>query len=159
MKQQTAIFLWTILACGGCSSKTKPTITGNEARTLIEKQQQVFMDRFKANDSTGIANIYTADAKVMNAGKPAVAGRDSIVSFFGSIFKSGTKRITVLTNDTWQTEDMIVEDGKWIMADSNGVEYDHGKYLILWKKENGTWKKFRDCHNSDIYPLAPTPER
>ena len=49
---------------------------------------------------------------------------------------------------------MIVEEGKWTMADEDGNGYDHGKYLILWKMEDGKWKKFRDCHNSDIYPVA-----
>jgi hypothetical protein len=49
---------------------------------------------------------------------------------------------------------MIVEEGKWVMADKESNQYDHGKYLILWKMEDSKWKKFRDCHNSDIYPLS-----
>ena len=40
------------------------------------------MDAFKKGDSIGVANVYTADAKVMNAGMPAAEGRDRIVRFF-----------------------------------------------------------------------------
>jgi ketosteroid isomerase-like protein len=110
------------------------------------------MDLFKKSDSTGVANLYTADAKVMNAGQPAAESRDDIVRFFGSIFKTQPLIITVKTISAWNSNDMIVEEGKWIMADKEAKPMTIKKYLILWKMENGIWKKFRDCHNSDIYP-------
>ena len=60
--------------------------------------------------------------------------------------------ITTKTLGVWNNTNTIVEEGKWMMANKEGEAYDHGKYLILWKMEDGKWKKFRDCHNSDIYP-------
>jgi len=127
-------------------------LSSAEAYKTVKQQQQLFMDLFKKRDSTGVAGLYTADAKVMNAGQPAAEGRDNIIRFFGSIFKTRPLIITVKTISVWNSKNMIVEEGKWIMADKDGKAYDHGKYLILWKMENSTWKKFRDCHNSDIYP-------
>ena len=99
-----------------------------------------------------MAGIYTHDAKVMNAGMPAAEGRENIIHFFGRIFKGGPLMITTKTLGVWNNSNTIVEEGKWIMANKEGEAYDHGKYLILWKMEDGKWKKFRDCHNSDIYP-------
>jgi hypothetical protein len=36
----------------------------------------------------------------------------------------------------------------------NGAS-DRGKYVEVWKKENGTWKATRDIFNSDMPPAAP----
>lgn len=142
------------LSAGSDTVNAKTALDSVDAAKAVEKGQQRFMDFFKKGDSTGVAGIYTTDAKVMNAGSPAVQGRDNIIHFFGKIFSSGPKIITVKANGVWSNSDMIVEEGKWIMANKDGKEYDHGKYLILWKIEDGEWKKFRDCHNSDIYPLS-----
>jgi ketosteroid isomerase-like protein len=143
------------IACNNSAEHLKskgPELSSEEAYKTVVQGQQLFMNLFKKGDSTGVAGLYTTDAKVMNAGQPAAEGRDNIIRFFGSIFKTGPLIITVKTISVWDREDMIVEEGKWIMADKEGKAYDHGKYLILWKMEDGAWKKFRDCHNSDIYP-------
>jgi ketosteroid isomerase-like protein len=133
-------------------TKIEPGVDSTEAAKTVAGEQQVFMDAFRKGDSIGVANVYTTDAKVMNAGMPAAEGRVSIIHFFGRIFKNGPLKITTKTLGVWNNATMIVEEGQWLMADKNGETYDHGKYLILWKMEDGKWKKFRDCHNSDIYP-------
>jgi ketosteroid isomerase-like protein len=162
MKQFLLLNIAPLLLFNACSDfssvrhapETKPVVDSAIAKKAVEEGQQIFINLFRNGDSIGVANVYTVDAKVMNAGNPAVEGRDSIIKFFGKIFRSGTKIITVKTIGVWNSADIIVEEGKWIMADKDAKEYDHGKYLILWKMEDGKWKKFRDCHNSDIYPLA-----
>lgn len=160
--KKVLLFLALLLILAACKNsttekniaETKSAIDLNGAIKVVENAQQIFTDLFKKGDSFGVANIYTIDAKVMNAGSPAAEGRDSIIKFFGKIFRSGPKIITVKTIGVWNSTNIIVEEGKWIMADKRGNEYDHGKYLILWKMEDGKWKKFRDCHNSDIYPIT-----
>jgi len=114
------------------SGTTQPGIDSTGAAKAVAAEQQVFMDAFRKADSISVADVYTHDAKVMNAGMPAM--------------------ITTKTLGVWNNSNTIVEEGKWIMANKEGEAYDHGKYLILWKMEDGKWKKFRDCHNSDIYP-------
>jgi ketosteroid isomerase-like protein len=163
MRQACTNFLLVIacaLAFAACknpspapgTTKTQPGIDSTEAARTVAAEQQVFMDAFRKGDSIGVANVYTTDAKVMNAGMAAAEGRVSIIHFFGRIFKNGPLLITTKTLGVWNNGAMIVEEGQWLMADKNGKAYDHGKYLILWKMEDGKWKKFRDCHNSDIYP-------
>ena len=127
-----------VLMIAGCNTSSpgsgtaQPTIDSTRAAKAVATEQQVFMDAFRKADSISVADVYTHDAKVMNAGMPAM--------------------ITTKTLGVWNNTNTIVEEGKWIMANKEGEAYDHGKYLILWKMEDGKWKKFRDCHNSDIYP-------
>ena len=35
------------------------------------------------------------------------------------------------------------------MTDKSGKEIDKGKYIVLWKMEDGKWKLHRDIFNSD----------
>ena len=144
-----------IAGCNTSSSGSGTNETGIDstgAAKAVAAEQQVFMDAFRKGDSISVADIYTDDAKVMNAGMPAAEGRENIIHFFGRIFKGGPLMITTKTLGVWNNTNTIVEEGKWTMANKEGEAYDHGKYLILWKMEDGKWKKFRDCHNSDIYP-------
>jgi ketosteroid isomerase-like protein len=153
MRQAYTIILFiacalVFIACKDTSKpdtdKTHPDIDSIQAAKVVATMQQVFMDAFRKGDSIAVANVYTGDAKVMNAGMPAAEGRDSIIHFFGRIFKNGPLMITTKALGVWTNTGMIVEEGKWIMADKNGDAYDHGKYLILWKMED-------DCHNSDLH--------
>ena len=51
---------------------------------------------------------------------------------------------------------MVSEVGSYSMTDKSGKEIDKGKYIVLWKMEDGKWKLHRDIFNSDMPPMAPT---
>jgi len=51
---------------------------------------------------------------------------------------------------------MVNEVGSYSMTDKKGKEIDKGKYIVLWKMEDGKWKIHRDVFNSDMPPMAPT---
>ena len=48
---------------------------------------------------------------------------------------------------------MLAEEGIFTFADKGGTALDKGKYIVLWKKEDGKWKLFGDCYNFDL-PVA-----
>jgi len=43
-----------------------------------------------------------------------------------------------------------VEEGEYTFMGEDGEQLDKGKYIVLWKMEDGKWKLFRDCYNSDL---------
>ena len=47
----------------------------------------------------------------------------------------------------------ITEEGLFEIKTKDDVQIDKGKYIVLWKKEDGKWKLHRDLSNSDL-PLA-----
>lgn len=47
----------------------------------------------------------------------------------------------------------LISGSKLLILDKDGKQLDKGKYIVLWKKEEGKWKLFRDCYNSDL-PLS-----
>lgn len=124
------------------------------ARKVVEDASQELMERLKNGDSTGFSNLFTTDAKVLPSGGSAVSGRDAIRTLFGSFIRAGFTNLALTTIDVWGNEFFIVEEGSYKVADTRGKELDHGKYLKLWKMDDGKWKLFRECFNSDVPPAS-----
>ncbi len=130
------------------AEEAKPKFDLTVAKTEIEAANKEFMKLVAAGDSVGIANAYTTDGKVMFAGAPSVVGRANIQTTFSRIINSGVTKIDLQTKDVFGTEDLLVEEGEvTVFVGDNAVAEE--KYIILWKKEDGKWKLFRDIANSN----------
>tara|TARA_B100000959_G_scaffold285684_1_gene361281 strand:- start:4739 stop:4918 length:180 start_codon:yes stop_codon:yes gene_type:complete len=46
--------------------------------------------------------------------------------------------------------DKIIEVGKFTLEGAEGQTIDHGKYIVIWKNEDGQWKVHRDIINSSL---------
>jgi uncharacterized protein (TIGR02246 family) len=144
-----------ILAFQSCTDQVQdePTSVKSEfnlstAKTEIEEANKNLMALIAAGDSVGVANLYTADAKVMFAGAPSVVGRASIQSKFSSILTSGVTKINLETKEVFGNEDLLAEEGQ-VTVYVKDMAVAEEKYIILWKKEDGQWKLFRDIANSN----------
>jgi ketosteroid isomerase-like protein len=47
-------------------------------------------------------------------------------------------------------ENFVTEEGLFEIKTKEDAPIDKGKYLVLWKKEDGKWKLHRDISNSDL---------
>jgi ketosteroid isomerase-like protein len=115
----------------------------------IEEANKAFMAFVAAGDSVGLANAYTIDAKFMGAGGPSVEGRADIQTAMSNIVQAGITRVDIRLENVYGTEELIAEEGEltlFVGDDSVAVE----KYIVLWKKEDGQWKLFRDIFNSNL---------
>ncbi|GAB3645868.1 hypothetical protein GCM10028791_04850 [Echinicola sediminis] len=129
----------------------EPMFDLSAAKMEIEAQNQKFMDFFSASDSAGLAGLYAQDAKFMMEGAPAISGRMNIQSTFSGLMQSDITKVELKLVDLWGTEDLLVEEGEYTLHVGD-TEADHGKYLVLWQKEDGEWKLFRDISNSNLSP-------
>jgi ketosteroid isomerase-like protein len=119
------------------------------ARTEIEAANKQFMTLLAVANSIGIGNLYTQDAKIMMSGAPSISGIENIQATFSGMVKSGISKVNLRTIEVWGTEDLITEEGEYSLF-AGEAEVDKGKYLVLWKKEDGNWKLFRDILNTDL---------
>jgi ketosteroid isomerase-like protein len=51
-------------------------------------------------------------------------------------------------------KNLVVEEGTYNFPDGKGGSVDKGKFIALWKQEDGKWKLYREIWNTDI-PPAP----
>jgi uncharacterized protein (TIGR02246 family) len=148
------LFVSLIISCDEKGQKMKdgsatPAFDLATARAEIEAANKAFMALVAAGDSVGLANFYTQDAKFMNAGAPAVSGRKNIQSAMSGIIQSGITKVDLRLNDVWGTEDLLVEEGELSLF-AGDTEVAQEKYIVVWKKEDGKWKLFRDIFNSNL---------
>jgi ketosteroid isomerase-like protein len=156
------IMLFAFTSCSDKKSKSAETDNKtNEssfdlaaARKAVDEGNQSLMDLLKKGDSTGFAALYCADAKVMGPGGPAIVGRDAIKSMAGGMVQMGLTNMTLKTSDIWGSEVLVGEEGVYTFTGGDGKQLDNGKYIVLWKMEDGKWKLFRDIFNTDV-PAPP----
>ena len=135
------------------TTENKSSFDLTAAKKEIEEANQNFMDLVAKGDSVGLANAYTTDAKFMSAGVPAVVGRANIQKAMSDIVKSGITKVDLRLKEVFGTEDLIAEEGELTLYVKNDAVAEE-KYIVLWKKEDGKWKLFRDIFNSNL--PAPT---
>lgn len=121
------------------------------AKTEIEAVNKTFMELVAKRDSAGISNLYAKDAKVMFAGGPSVMGKENIQKMFSGILKSGVSSVDIKTVEVMGNEDLLAEESLvTIFVKDKAVEED--KAIVIWKKEDGKWKLFRDIMSPNTKP-------
>ena len=155
------IFSISSLLFVACNDKTasttneeiKPTFDIGGAKKTIDSLNVEFGTLVSKADTVGLAALYTSDGKIMPPNYPAATGRSGIQSTFSGLFAAtGPIGLTLIANDVWGTEALVSEEGSYTMTDKGGKQIDKGKYIVLWKMEDGKWKIFRDIFNSDNPP-------
>ena len=127
---------------------TKPKFDLTVAKKEIEAVYKNIIDLFAKHDSVGIANLYTKDAKLMFANVPAVVGRPAIQNVFAAMVNSPVTGVNFETVDVFGTEDLLAEEGKITIYVKDKIVAEE-KSIVLWKKEDGKWKMFRDISNKN----------
>lgn len=132
------------------STEIKPKFDLSIAKEAIETAGQTFVIAMNKGDSIILANCYTADAKMMSPNTKSIIGRTEIRKVFSNWIKTGMPTFTMKTIDIWGNEDMMVAEEEWAFSDKEGKTLDSGKSIELFKMENGKWRIYRDCYNSDL---------
>ena len=117
------------------------------AKTEIEAASQNLMALLTAGDSVGIANCYTADAKFMSPEMPSIIGRANIQANMSRTIEAGVSKIDIKLENLYGTANLLAEEGELTVFVGDNV-VQALKFIVLWKKEDGKWKRFREIFNS-----------
>jgi ketosteroid isomerase-like protein len=135
---------------GQFAGETTITFSIDSARKEIDAANKQFIDLFNSSDSVGLANMFTSDGKSMEPNEPSFIGRAAIQTHYSHVMSAGANKLGLITTGLWGDEKMLAEEGEFTFNDKSGKQLDKGKYIVLWKMEDGEWKLFRDCYNSDL---------
>jgi len=153
----TGLSLFTACTQSGTTSvpaDSKSVFDLSVAKKEIDSANQTFAEILSKGDSVSLANMYSTDAEMLPPNQTAVVGRKDIQTEITNLINSGASKLVLTTTNVWGTEDLLAEQGVLTLANKDGKLLDKGKYIVLWKKEDGKWKLFRDLFNSDL-PLTP----
>ncbi|WP_205512007.1 YybH family protein [Longitalea arenae] len=126
----------------------------SKARAAIENDNAKFMEEARRGDSNALAAHYASDGWLMFNNAEPFKGKD-IVSAWGSAIRMGMKDLKITTQDVVGSAEVLAETGTYEMIGANNKTIDKGKYVVVWKPENGTWKIYRDIGNSSMPMKKP----
>ena len=151
-----AICMSIIIFIMGCKQTDSAAVTETPAfdmaaaKIAIETQGSAFVNALNKGDAVGVSDCYTADAKLMQPNGASVSVRENIRQLVAEWIKSGVSTFSMRTVEVWGNENQMVAEEEWTFTDKDGKVLDKGKSLELFKMEDGKWKLYRDCYNSDM---------
>ena len=122
----------------------------NVAKKEIQLQINAFVDALSKSDSLALGNLHTIDAKILNHGSPSTIGRPAIIKDYGETVRSGMTVFNSTITGLWGDNNLLVEESTGYFAYTNGKVAGKGTFLLVWKKEKGEWKIFRDTYFADV---------
>lgn len=147
-----AVMITCLSSCHHTKDEKPITFDIAPVKAHIEEMNRSYSKRFTTNDTAYYNMRYCKDAAVYSPGMPAVMGRDSIISFFYQNGNNSEATIELPTGSIYGNAELVVEEGNYNFPDGKGGSLDKGKFIALWKQEDGKWKLYREIWNTDMAP-------
>ena len=129
-----------------------PAAYANGVRTAIEAANARFSAAAAKGDGAALAALYATDGQVMPAGSEPIRGTDAIRKFWQGALDSGVAAVGLKTIDVFGHDPTATEVGEYELRDKAGNVLDHGKYIVVWRHSDGSWKLLRDMFSTNVPP-------
>ena len=121
-------------------------------RPAVDAANRRFENAFNSGDAAGAAReFYSRDARILPPGSETVQGREKIAAYWAAAAtapETGVRRLQLSTLDLQPVGDAAYEIGRATLTLANGQRVTP-RYLIVWKKEDGMWRRYQDIWNMD----------
>ncbi len=105
---------------------------------------------FGQGDAAGMADLYTDNGMLLPTGSDFVKGKQAIAAFWQGAMDMGIKNAKLDIVEVEQHGDTAIEMGQYTLSSADDQVMDAGKYVVIWKHEDDTWKLHRDIWNSSL---------
>jgi ketosteroid isomerase-like protein len=162
----TVLSASVVLSLAGCQGGAREPSAGSlpdqapqskvnaaqEANSIMGLERE-WSRRFQVKDIDWIMTLYTEESRMFPPGGEPVTGLEALRAAWQSL--ADTKGLEI----TWEpTEAHVAESGDmaWDIGDvivfsPDGMRQT-GKYLVVWKRENGNWKVSVNTYNENSPP-------
>jgi len=124
----------------------------SEAGAAIAATNQRFMDAYDRGDAASVAAFYTSDGQLLPANSGVIQGHSAIEEFWTGAMAMGIKSAQLTTGELDVQGGTAIEIGQYSLAGEGGMVLDQGKYLVVWKLDDGAWKLHRDMWTTSNPP-------
>ncbi len=146
-----SLILFSMAAFGQKVEKKQIDLKAEEQ--TIRSISMQWLQMVNKHDAVGEAALFADDGIEYARNQEPVVGPTAIQKFVAQEYEKNPKAVM-----NWNTErfeiaasgDLAVEYGKWTetIQGQSGTKEDHGKYVTVYRKINGTWKVAADIGNS-----------
>ena len=127
-----------------------------DIREKIDAVNKGFVEAFNKGDLAKAMKVYTKDATILPPNADMIKGIEGITAYWQGALAMGVKEAKLETVEvTPMGEGAACEVGTYVLKiEPEGVpEFtDKGKYMMVWKLEDGVWKWDTDAWNSSLPP-------
>ena len=138
------------------SDRRKEVTVMEDIRSKIDAANRGFVEAFNKGDLAKAMRVYTKDATILPPNAEMIKGIEGITAFWQGALGMGVKEANLETVEvTLMGEDSAREIGKYVLKiqpEGATVFTDKGKYLMIWKLVDGSWKWHTDAWNSSLPP-------
>ena len=117
-----------------------------DPHAAINSANRVFVDAFARKDAKTLANLYTKDGKLLPPGSDFISGKVAIEHFWQEAMNRGTRKLETIELEVHG--EVANEVGRYRVEAADGRSIDAGKYLVVWKREEESWRMHLDIWSS-----------
>lgn len=122
------------------------------AEAAINDGAVAWATAWNSGDAAALTALYHADAIVLAPGAEALEGQEAIqAGMQAAIEMGGGSQMEITPGEIIPVGmDHAIEVGSFVETGADGSHADHGKYVAVWAKVDGSWKIVRDIWNSSM---------
>jgi len=145
-----------ITACNNSPAAEKTTeqkpepLDAAAMKKIVEERNLVYDKAFVDKDSVTVMEHFTEDARAFPSNSEQVIGKSNIAPLISAFLKFGVKKFTDETTRVIGAGDYIIEEGNYFLGGDNESTLDKGKYICVWKKEDGKWRVCSNMWNTNL---------
>ncbi|HET9439292.1 MAG TPA: DUF4440 domain-containing protein [Longimicrobiales bacterium] len=142
--------LVAVLAVSAIVATARSTAQEKDVRAAIEAANKQFIAAFGKGDAAGLAAMYSSTGVAYPPNSEPVSGRAALQKLWQDAMGMGVKAVNFKITEIEAHGDTAIEVGGYEMLGEGGKHIDHGKYVVIWKREQGQWKLHRDIWNTSM---------
>ena len=121
----------------------------DEVAAAIRAQNKALGAAIGSGDGKAAAATYTKSAKLLPPNASTQKGHAAIERYLRGAHEMGVHHASLRTSELEVHGTTATEIGTYTFKDAKGKKLDNGKYVVVWKKERGTWRLHWDIFNSN----------
>jgi ketosteroid isomerase-like protein len=135
------LMLGAVLATVPAAAADKSDVAGRAA--TWEKE-------YNAGNLAAVVALYAPDGCRMPPNQELAHGSDAILAQLKAGRERGAAKVKIVVTSAESSGDVGYGSGTYVTTAADGSHLDHGKWMLVSKKTNGTWKTECDIYNSDM---------
>lgn len=117
-------------------------------REDIEAVDRQFEAAMRSGSASRLADVYSDDGQALPPNAATVSGRANIEAFWQGAIDMGIADVELKTVELEELGDTAIQLGHFVLKAADQSVVDNGKYIVVWKRQDGAWKWHRDIWNS-----------
>ncbi len=142
-----------VVCCGlvlmlGAMLATVPAAAADKSDAAA--RAAVWEKEYNAGNLAAVQALYATDGCRMPPNQEAVHGSEAILAQLKAGKDGGVAKVKLVVTTAESSGDLAYGTGTYEITGADGSHIDHGKWMNVSKKLNGTWKTQCDIFNSDM---------